>query len=236
MWRLPRVQGWRSSGYLRANWLKSDVMMRRVTCLFGLAAIAAIAACGGSSGQTSPSAAPLPTAPTSTPPIPAGLSPALTAMLQGLSAYISAALAENQDLLPRNPQSASQLQAKIAMLQNPSLAADIINDRRWAEGQVTSMNSRIVPIVTVFPLETMRSEATQAVRTLEPVLPLLEGFFNAPFPTSAVRVWYGFKIGNTGGGGVIYSEDRTTYEGRAGCRMTRSSGTSWATRTSAMRR
>ena len=77
-------------------------------------------------------------------------------MLDGLSAYISAALAENQDLLPRNPQSAVQLQAKIAMLQNPSLPADIINERRWAEGQVTSINGRIIPIVTVFPLEMMR--------------------------------------------------------------------------------
>ena len=194
--------------------------MRRVTCLLGLAAIASIAACGGSSNPTSPTPAQSPTVPTPTPtplpPIPGGLTPALTAMLQGLSAYISAALAENQELLPRNPQSTTQLQAKIAMLQNPSLAADIINGRRWAEGQVTSMSSRVIPIVTVFPLETMRSEATQAVRTLEPVLPLLEGFFNTPFPTSAVRVWYGFKIGNTGGGGVIYSEDRTTYEGRTG--------------------
>jgi hypothetical protein len=118
--------------------------------------------------------------------------------------------------LPRNPQSSSQLQAKIAMLQNPSLAADIIVDRRWSEGQVISMNSRVIPIVTVFPLETMQSEATQAIGTLEPVLPLLEGFFTTPFPMSSVRVWYGFKIGNTGGGGVIYSEDRTTYEGRTG--------------------
>jgi hypothetical protein len=142
-------------------------------------------------------------------------------MLEGLSAYLSAALVENQELLPRNPQSSSQLQAKIAMLQNPSLASDIVNGGRWAEGQVTSMNGRIIPIVTVFPLETMRTEATQAVRALEPVFPLLETFFNVAFPTSAVRVWYGFKIGNTGGGGVI---------------MTRFLRTSWVTRTSATRR
>ena len=137
-------------------------------------------------------------------------------MVDGLSAYISSALAENQDLLPRNPQSAAQLQAKIAMLQNPSLAADIINGRRWAEGQVTSMSGRTIPIVTVFPLEVMRGEAGLAIRTLEPVLPLLEGFLNTAFPTSSVRIWYGFKIGNTGGGGFIYSEDRTTYESRTG--------------------
>ena len=179
-----------------------------------MSAITLIAACGGSSSPTTPTP-PTPTQ-TSTPTIPTGLSPALTAMLEGLSAYISQALQTNQDLLPRNPQSTSQLQAKIAMLQNPSLAADIINGRRWAEGQVTSMNGRVIPIVTVFPVENMRNEATDAVRTLEPVVPLLEGFFDTPFPTPVIRVWYGFVIGNTGGGGVIYSEDRTTYEGRTG--------------------
>jgi len=185
----------------------------QLTGLLSLTAILAIAACGGSSGPAGPT--PPPSTPTP-PTIPAGLSPTLTAMLQDLSTYISAALAENQELLPRNPQSSLQLQAKIVMLQNPALAADIINNRRWGEGGVTSMNGQMIPIVSVFPLETMRSEATQAVRTLEPVLSLLEVFFDASFPTPSVRVWYGFKVGNSGGGGAIYAEDRTTYEGRTG--------------------
>jgi hypothetical protein len=132
-------------------------------------------------------------------------------MLNALPAYITSVLAENQDLLPRNPQSATYIQAKIAMLQDPNLATAIRNDRRWAE----SASSRI-PIACLFPLESMRSEANLAVTTLEPVLPLLEQFFAKPFPTPAVRVWYGFKVGNTGGGGAIYSEDRTTYETRTG--------------------
>jgi hypothetical protein len=132
-------------------------------------------------------------------------------MLDGLSAYIASALAENQALLPSNPGSAIYIQAKIDMLRDPGLAAAIRGDRRWAE----SATSRI-PIACVFPLEAMRSEANLAVRTLEPVLPLLEEFFAKPFPSSAVRVWYGFKIGNTGGGGSIFSEDRATYETRTG--------------------
>jgi hypothetical protein len=180
-----------------------------------MSAITLIAACGGSSSPTTPTT-PTPPTPAPMPTIPPGLTPALTSMLEGLSAYISQALQTNQDLLPRNPQSTSQLQAKIAILQNPSLGADIINGRRWAEGQATSMNGRVIPIVTVFPVESMRNEATDAVRTLEPVMPLLESFFDTPFPTPVIRVWYGFVIGNTGGGGVIYSEDRSTYEGRTG--------------------
>jgi hypothetical protein len=135
----------------------------------------------------------------------------VAAMLNALPAYIISVLAENQGLLPRNPQSASYIQAKIAMLQDPNLATAIRNDRRWAE----SASSRI-PIACVFPLESMRSEANLAVTTLESVVPLLEEFFAKSFPTPAVRVWYGFKVGNTGGGGVIYSEDRTTYETRTG--------------------
>jgi hypothetical protein len=132
-------------------------------------------------------------------------------MLDALPSYLTLVLAENQDLLPRNPQSASYIQAKIAMLQDPNLGAAIKNERRWAE----SATSRI-PIACLFPLESMRSEANVAVTTLEPVLPLLEEFFAKAFPTPAVRVWYGFKIGNSGGGGSIYSEDRTAYETRTG--------------------
>ena len=137
-------------------------------------------------------------------------------MLEGLSQHISQALAQNQDNLPRNPQNRSQIEAKIAMLQSPSLAAAIINNRRWVELTVTSINGRTLPIVVVFPFENMRGEANDAARALEPVLPILERFYDVPFPSTAVRVWYGFVIGNTGGGGVINSEDRTTYESRTG--------------------
>jgi hypothetical protein len=47
-------------------------------------------------------------------------------------------------------------------------------------------------------------------------VPIIEEFMAMPFPVGSVRVWYGFKIGNSGGGGVIYTEDRTTYETRTG--------------------
>jgi hypothetical protein len=130
-------------------------------------------------------------------------------MLQVLPQHIASAIAENQENLPRNPQNAALIQAKITMLQNPNLASDITTGRRWAE----STTSRI-PIAALFPLEIMRSEADLAVRTLAPVVPLLEEFLAIPFPSPQIRVWYGFKIGNSGGGGSIFTEDRTTYESR----------------------
>lgn len=91
-----------------------------------------------------------------------------------------------------------------------------INGRRWVESQASSMNGRTVPFVLVFALESMRNEATEAIHALEPVLPIIERFYDVPLSTAAIRVWYGFVVGNSGGGGTIYSEDRTTYEGRTG--------------------
>lgn len=137
------------------------------------------------------------------------MSATVSAMLQALPSYIASVILENQQLLPNNPQNAALIQAKITMLQDPNLASEITTGRRWAESTVSR-----IPIAALFPLEIMRSEADPAVRTLEPVLPLLEEFFAVPFPAQNIRVWYGFKIGNSGGGGQIFSEDRTTYESR----------------------
>jgi hypothetical protein len=138
--------------------------------------------------------------PASSPP-----SPAVAEMLQQLPGYITSALSTNQDLLPRNPQLASQIQAKIAMLQNPSLVADI-----------TSADGRKISIVAVFPRASMRTEASESVHSLELALPILENFMGTPFPTNSVRIWYGFVMGNSGGGGTLFMEDRGTYESRIG--------------------
>jgi hypothetical protein len=183
-----------------------------------MAATLAVSCGGGESGKpAAPPTEPTPQAPPQPPPpptIPSGLSPTLTSMLQGLTQYISQALTQNQDNLPRNPQNRLQIEAKIAMLQNPSLGSDIVNGRRWVEGQGTSMNGRAIPFVTIFALENMRNEATESVRALEPVLPIVERFYDVPLQTTAMRIWYGFVVGNSGGGGSIFTEDRTTYESR----------------------
>jgi len=170
--------------------------------------VAAAIACGsGNSAPTEPT-------PPALPAIPNDVSPTLRTMLQSLVADIDAFRRENIDALPRNPQNAAFIQAKISMLQNAALPADIINGRRWIDRTLPGMGGRTIPIALLFPLDAMRAESVLAVDTLAPVLGLLEGFFDTPFPTPAIRVWYGFKIGNSGGGGAIYSEDRTTYESR----------------------
>lgn len=194
-----------------------SVTRRSRAALLAIVMLVATAACGGASSATAPAStgtssntAVVWTKPT----VPDGSSPTLTTMLLGITTYLGDALTGNTASLPGNPQIATWIQNKITMLQNTSLAVDVVAARRWFEGQATSINGRVVPVVLIFPAEAMRAEAADAVHALEPTMPLLERFYNVPFPLSNVRVWYGFVVGNSGGGGVIYSEDRTTYEAR----------------------
>jgi hypothetical protein len=62
----------------------------------------------------------------------------------------------------------------------------------------------------------MRVEATQAVQSLERALPVLENFMGAPLYATKVGLWYGFVVGNSGGGGTLDMEDQATYEARTG--------------------
>lgn len=69
-----------------------------------------------------------------------------------------------------------------------------------------------LPVTAVFPLEGMRAEAAQSVRLVASALPVLENFLDTPFSFPYVRIWHGFVLGNSGGGGTLYMEDRGTYE------------------------
>lgn len=135
-------------------------------------------------------------------------------MLAELPAFIPAALRTNQDLIAANPNVVGQINAKIAVLQKPTLSADIARLKLYFEGSATSSNGRVISIVAVFPADSMRAAATTSVRALESALPRLEQFMQTPFPIDRVRVWYGFTMGNTGGGGTINMEDQGTYESR----------------------
>jgi hypothetical protein len=146
--------------------------------------------------------------------IPSDVSPAVRSMLEAVPQQIASALTENRSTLPLNPNIASYINAKIAMLERSTLLSEIYNGRFFVEGSTTSISGRVVPVLAVFAQEQMRTEATEAVRAIERSLPVLEEFMRTAFPTAEIRLWYGFKIGNSGGGGAIFSEDRTTYEAR----------------------
>ena len=175
--------------------------------------LAFLAGCGGSSSPAGP--ANTPTTPNPSPvPVPADVSPAVRSMLEAVPQQIASALSENRANLPLNPNIASYITAKIAMLERATLLSEIYNGRFFVEGSATSAGGRVVPVLAVFAQEQMRNEATEAVRAIERGLPVLEEFIRTPFPSTEIRVWYGFKIGNSGGGGALYTEDRTTYESR----------------------
>ena len=132
-------------------------------------------------------------------------------MLNGLVAYLNKARTDNQALIANNQQWRSYIEAKIALLNNANIAIDIMNGRRWAEDQAASNLGPPVPVASVFLTESMRTDATNATQLIAQAVPILEDYFSVAFPTGAVRIWYGFVLGNSGGGGVIYTEDRATY-------------------------
>jgi hypothetical protein len=149
---------------------------------------------------------------------PAGNSPSqsMQQFLQQIPAQIAHAIATNNDLLPRNPNSAAQIQAKLVLLQRPGLASDIVTQSLYHERTALSMRGTPIPVMTIFTADSMRAGAAAALDYLADVQPRLESYFNMPFPPLSIRVWYGFTLGNSGGGGLINMEDRGTYESRTG--------------------
>lgn len=126
---------------------------------------------------------------------------------------IASSIARMVASLPQNPQAASFMEARLALLRTPGLGGDVIDGHRYTLGSVAARGGTL-PITAVFPVESMRAEAELPVRLVESALPVLEELLGAPYPTQAIRVWYGFAVGSSGGGGVINAEDRTTYQAR----------------------
>ncbi|HEX8693865.1 MAG TPA: hypothetical protein VF746_15695 [Longimicrobium sp.] len=134
-------------------------------------------------------------------------------MLGALAGHIASTISRLEQSLPLNPQSASYIQARIDLLRTPGLGGDIVEAGRYAEGRIAARWGS-VPVTAVFPAENMRAEAFDALRFAESAVPVVEGFLDTPFPTPSVRIWYGFGIGSSGGGGTLNLEDRGTYETR----------------------
>lgn len=132
-----------------------------------------------------------------------------------LNDYLFNTLASEVRSLPLNPNSTSFIQAKIDLLRTPGLGSDILEQGRYAHGSIVTHAGETVPLVAVFPVEGMRSEALQYMDLVKAGVPVLEEFFDLSFPAqNSVRMWYGFKTGLSGGGGTINVEDRTAYDAR----------------------
>lgn len=135
-----------------------------------------------------------------------------------LGAYIPNNAAGLERDLPRNPHIEQYMRAKITLLRTPGIGTEAMEQGRWELGAIRSRSGKDIPVVSMFPTESMRGEAAQAIRLIEGYAPVLEEFFDMPFPApqqGAVRMWYGWVTGMSGGGGVISVEDRTMYEMRA---------------------
>ncbi len=137
-------------------------------------------------------------------------------MFGNLKDQISWALDYNQGLLDRNPHIATQIEAKIEMLDSPTLFNEITDGSYYYADDVISVDRRQISLSTVFPQDNMRSDASQSVLSSKLAMPLLEEFMSTPFPYADFYIWYGFIMGNLGGGYRINMEDQETYEARTG--------------------
>lgn len=138
----------------------------------------------------------------------------LQLFLHQLPSWIDSSIEYNQDLLPRNPHLASQIEAKIELLSTPGLEASIMNEALFEEDETTTLDGRSIPVAIVFPADTMRWGAQRDFERLPPTITTLESFIGVPWPHNYVREWYGFRMGHSGGGGSLYMEDRGTYADR----------------------
>ena len=140
----------------------------------------------------------------------------IDSMYSQLASQIASAITYNESGLPRNPRNRDELLELIALLRTPTLEAEI-RDGSYVEASVVeSIDGRRLPIVTMFPRASSREDAIRANGYVQLAATLLEDFLQVPFPHSGISSWYGFFIGNRGGGGTILSEDQTTYETRRG--------------------
>lgn len=157
-----------------------------------------------------PAAGPPPTGPIGA----ENANPRLAPSLAQVQNYIAWALDTNEALLPRNQRWSSQINEKIEMLSDPSLAERIISDRLFELGSVTSIDGSTITIVGTFPLSEQRLPVIESVNYLTNAIPIVEAFMATPYPRSQIYLWNGFIIGNSGGSGSINMEDRATYIGR----------------------
>lgn len=133
--------------------------------------------------------------------------------IKSLDTQISELLENQIANLPANPHLKTEIENKIAILQDPDLIPTIIREGHFCVGFFSSSGGIEIQLFTVFPVAEMRSDAYEMTQKLKLALPCLEDFLGA-YPYGDVRLYYGFKIGSNGGGGQLYMEDKAAYENR----------------------
>ena len=140
----------------------------------------------------------------------------INAMYSQLPSLIASAIEDNESLLEGNSRLRGVIEALLEVLRSPTLEEEIRSGNYVEATVVASLDDRRLPIVSMFPQASSRENAIRANGYVQLALPLLEDFLQVPFPREGIDLWYGFHIGNRGGGGTIWTEDQTTYETRRG--------------------
>ena len=142
-------------------------------------------------------------------------SPAVDEVLNTIEQQIAFTLTASRQSLSANPLLFARIQTKITMLEAPNLASAIVSGRRFESATVTSSDARELDVVSVFPLDSMRAGAIEAATAVSAGLPPLEAFMDRALPAAGLRIWYGFALGSSGGGGGLFLEDQGSYQARA---------------------
>jgi hypothetical protein len=125
-----------------------------------------------------------------------------------LDEHIAQSVVESEAMLPLNPRLRNHIQAKLTMLRQPDLAARISADRLYVEQLMTTRDGRSLPIVALFPQDTMREGARAAVERVSDAVSALEQFLQLPYPYNHLRLWYGFTMGSRASLGSVELEER----------------------------
>lgn len=135
-------------------------------------------------------------------------------MLRAFDVEITNARLFLQDGKPRNPALATWYDAKLALVNRESLFGDILRNRQWIADSVRSVDGRMLHVIAVYAVDTIRPAAMRAVREMVASLPHLEAITATPFPHDHLWIWDGFQVGSWGGGGELHLEDEGTYTAR----------------------
>lgn len=111
-----------------------------------------------------------------------------------------------------DPETLSQIEDKLMLLQRENLVRSIIEDKLFVVDYAFYEDKKTAIAVT-FPSAEMRENVLYTTEKIKVGLPKLEAFVG-PFPYDKLQVWYGFIIGNRGGDGKVLTEDRENYEFR----------------------
>lgn len=88
----------------------------------------------------------------------------------------------------------------VSLCENPATIDNIIGQRYCLIDNIISKDGRRIFLVCIFPNADLRDEAWETLEDLKIPMPILEDFYNEPYPSDTLEIFYGFCGQSLGGG------------------------------------